>query len=559
MLRRHLQRSNSVIVPELHHRAAIWFEANEWVGEAIEHAFLAQNSQRAAQLVEDHCERIWRRGEVATLLRWLEALPEEALVARPKLSLNYAFMLTLTDAYLDAENRVSKVEQVLSQDKQFDEHERTAMLGQAAAVRATVSHLLGRDGNLTIAAGHQAIAQLPKSEVQWRGWVTMVMGVTYWTSNGEMTESERCLEEAIRLGKAANDLFTVTIALTQSSRMNMIRGRLQQAEATAHQLLRCAVDPGWVGQAHLDLSRIRYERNDLDGALDDVNTAWPMIQGHSLKRISMEGCHILARLKYATGHLAEAQDLMQQAVEMAVEGNLRDALGNMLAQRAWLFLTNGDLAAAAAWAEKIEPVPNNILPFARELEHMILARVQIAQGRLDEAQELLERLGIAASKADRMGRVIGIYVLQAIVARLQGNTNEALKSLAYALSLGEPEGYVRTFVDAGEPIIELLQEAQRRSIAPEYVIKLLAAFGGKLPSIFKPPAQQWIGDDIEPLSERELQVLQLIANGASNREIAEQLVVSLGTVKKHLNNIFLKLNASSRTQAIATARQHNLV
>jgi LuxR family maltose regulon positive regulatory protein len=227
--------------------------------------------------------------------------------------------------------------------------------------------------------------------------------------------------------------------------------------------------------------------------------------------------------------------------------------------QAWLWLKCGDLGTAEQWAAEIEPSIHDSLNPALEFEHITLASIWVAQGRLYEAQQLLARLLTAASSAGRMGRVISISVVQALGASLQGDIERAIGILEYALELAEPEGYVRTFVDEGALMAALLREAKARGIAVEYVTKLLAAFEQdtppETPTITRPNTR----DDIEALSERELEVLRLIADGASNREIAEVLVISLGTVKKHLNNIFLKLDAHSRTQVVATARQQNLL
>jgi LuxR family maltose regulon positive regulatory protein len=250
---------------------------------------------------------------------------------------------------------------------------------------------------------------------------------------------------------------------------------------------------------------------------------------------------------------------MQQAVEMMYTYNLTPASIAVTAWQAWLWLKCGDLDAVEQWAQEMELTLQEEPGFTLEFEHMTLARVWMAQGRLDEAQQLLARLLAAANNAGRSGRVITICVLRALAARLQGSTDEALKPLAHALSLGEPEGYVRVFLDEGAPMAALLREARARGISIDYVTRLLAAFDRDVPPASTAPSRRSSSDDIEPLSGRELEVLRLIAEGASNREIAEQLVISVGTVKKHLNNIFLKLDAHSRTQVIAVARQQNLL
>jgi LuxR family maltose regulon positive regulatory protein len=212
------------------------------------------------------------------------------------------------------------------------------------------------------------------------------------------------------------------------------------------------------------------------------------------------------------------------------------------------------------WAQSIElPVTDGDLDPSLEFEHMTLARVYMAQGRLDEAAVLLARLFTAANRAGRMGRAIAICVLQAQVASLLGQTDRAMKSLAFALEQAEPEGYVRVFLDEGPPMQALLREALARGIAPAYVTQLLAAFAPVEPSAAVATQETVMLADIEALSEREIEVLQLVADGASNREVADTLFIRVGTVKKHLNNIFLKLDAQSRTQAVSIARELNLL
>jgi LuxR family maltose regulon positive regulatory protein len=305
---------------------------------------------------------------------------------------------------------------------------------------------------------------------------------------------------------------------------------------------------------------VRYERNDLEGAYADVLEGQQATQGYELKRVSLPCYVLLARLNRLQGDEHEACNLMQQAVEMVRRDNLTPAAIAVTAWQAWLWVVQSDLDSASRWANDIEPTIVDDLNPALEFEHITLARIWIAQGRTHEAQALLGRLFLAADSAGRIGRVIEICILQALAFGLQGNIDTALKPLAHALLLGEPEGYMRTFVDEGPPIAALLREARARGIAVSYVTTLLSAFDQEAPPTTAPATKPHIvKGDIEALSERELEVLRLIVDGASNREIAETLVVSIGTVKKHLNNIFLKLNAHSRTQVIAAARKHNLL
>jgi LuxR family maltose regulon positive regulatory protein len=250
---------------------------------------------------------------------------------------------------------------------------------------------------------------------------------------------------------------------------------------------------------------------------------------------------------------------VKQAVEIVERDDLRLVYVPVYAWQAWLWLKQGNLSAASAWAQNIEPNAHDVLDPTLEFEHMTVARIQMAQGRLEEAQTLLTRLLLAANSAERKGRVIEIYVLLALVTRLRGRRDEAIEALAYGISLGESEGYIRTFIDEGAPMAELLREAKAQGVALPYMAKLIAAFDLNAPIASIGTRETRAVSEYEPLSERELDVLRLLADGASNREIAQTLVVSLGTVKKHLNNIFLKLDAHSRTEAIATARRENLL
>jgi LuxR family maltose regulon positive regulatory protein len=557
MLYRHLQKSNADIVPELHRRASLWFEQNGWLSEAIEHSLLGQEGERTARLVERYGESPWGRGEAATFLRWLNALSQESLRAHPKLGLRQAFMLMVVNSLAEAQHRLDEVEQVL--EASADETLYKGLKGQAATIRASILLQLTNSGEGTVAVGQQALAQLDETDIFWRGWATMLIGMSRYAANTDLDATQQAMEKAITLGEQAQNLFTILISLAHLSRIYMLRGRLGLVEINCQQVTQRIIEPVWQRQlvsgfARLDRSWIRYERNDLKGAYKDVTEGRRAVQEYYLKRTSISGYVMLARLKHLQGNENEAQELMRQALEM----NLKPAIIDVSVWQIWFWVMQGDLVATVQWAKNIEPTTHAELNPSLEFEHMNLARIQITQGRLDEAQLLLAKLFSAANSAGRMGRVISIRVLQSLVAQRQENIDQALGFLAHSLSIAEPEGYVRTYVDEGRPMAQLLREAGRRGIAQKYIAKLLNNFDATVTSVDATTPRQGLFD-FEPLTERELELLRLMAEGASNREIAERLVISLGTVKKHLNNIFIKLDANSRTEVIATARKQNLL
>ncbi len=277
----------------------------------------------------------------------------------------------------------------------------------------------------------------------------------------------------------------------------------------------------------------------------------------------------LARVHQAEGDSDRALEMMSKATLLAA-AHAASYSGQAKAAQARLWLALNNLAAAAQWAEESGLGVDDALDHVREYEHLTLAQVLIAQERAGEALGLLKRLHSAAEAGNRRGSIVHNLALQALALQAQGQVEEALRALEQALRLAgvaEPDGYVRLFVDEGAPMAELLRRAASRGIALEHVTKLLSVFAtpaagereraAPLPSSLLPrPAQ---GSLVEPLTAREIEVLQLIAEGASNGEIAAQLVIAMTTVKKHVSNIFGKLGVNSRTQAVARARDLNLL
>jgi LuxR family maltose regulon positive regulatory protein len=288
---------------------------------------------------------------------------------------------------------------------------------------------------------------------------------------------------------------------------------------------------------------------------------------------------VLARVQQARGNWTDALDVLDRAYQIGKRAQISLAETQAAALRARLQLAQGDLRAAAVWAANSGLSPDDAEASRlgwREVEYLTLARVLGAQGRYAEALLLLDRLMQSAQAEERNGSLIAIYVLQALIIQTQGNMAHALTFLERALVLAEPEGYVRLFVDEGEPMAQLLNQAVRAGLRPDYASQLLAAFpkdeGGTLrvkdeevPSVLHPssspgaPRSAMPQPLVEPLSKRELEILCLIAQGLTNLEIAQQIFISAQTVKVHTRNIYGKLGVNSRQQAVSKARTLGLL
>jgi LuxR family transcriptional regulator, maltose regulon positive regulatory protein len=353
-------------------------------------------------------------------------------------------------------------------------------------------------------------------------------------------------------------------ALSQAQRG---QGRLGAALQTCQQALELAAEGSRpplpaAGEAHVGLAEILRERNELDAALEHATEGVGLCRQLGYTQQLVTSLIVLAWVRQARGEGIGALEAIGEAERVGLSPEMTDLFNPVPVQRARLMLAQGEVAEAAWWtaerALSIEDKPS----YLREHEHLVLARVLLAQGKPEKAHILLERLLAAAEAAGRTGSVIEILALRAL-ALWAGNRKElAVSTLTRALALAEPEGYVRTFVDEGAAMGELMSatlEAHQRGhpdatrIPARYLAKLLAILAEERAA---PGAGERLS---EPLSERELEVLGLIAAGKSNAEIASSFFVSLSTVKTHINNLYRKLGARSRTQAIARARELDLI
>jgi LuxR family maltose regulon positive regulatory protein len=587
VLQARLQQTQPDLIHELHRRASHWFEQNALNTEAVEHALGGKDWIHAMKLIEANLENIQSRGEVATALRWLGALPDEAIHARPTMGLAHAWLLVLGNDLKTVERRLATVEQALQADQTLESATKTTLLGQAAVLRQINALQLDYPGEVTIAAGRKLLALLPEDDLARRGFVLLFMGCVQYLSFGDIKAAERSFEESIQFSHSAGDAFTEMLARAHLSQMRVISGQLRAAELPCAQLLRLASEPGWeqvpaADLSHVMLGRILYERNDLPGALQALNPFIADImveESYSLARPAIVSCILLARVQLALGDFDEARKLLERAWGKIQKNHLKQISIPVAAYRARILLALGDLETALEWAREIEPTISDPLNPSLEYDHISLARVWRKQDRLPEASQLLARLLLPAEQAGRMGRVIEILALQVTVNLAQGEDADVLASLERALILAEPEGYIRTFVDEGEPMRDVISNwrvvtgrqknptaIQARLMA--YADRLLQAFinnSPQLPII----AQHPFGTNepssspvlqaslVEPLSSRELEVLHLIAEGLSNLAIAEKLFLSAGTVKVHIKHIYSKLDVNSRTQAVARLRELN--
>jgi len=535
-------------VAELHRRASQWFEDNGLAIEAFHHAVAGNDVERAARLVQGRGMPLHFRGVVTAMLDWFESLPRAVLDARPSLWWTYASLLLVNGQSTGVEEKLQAAEAAL-QGTDTDEKTRS-FIGQIATARGVLA-VSRYDVETMMAQSRRALEYLNPNSLSLRANAKWVMGFAYLML-GERGAARQSIDEAISLSQAAGDVFTLILATAGLGMVQEVENQLYPAAETYRRVLQVAGEQPLqiVGEAHLGLARILYEWNDLEAAERHGRQGLHLARQYDkvIDRFII-GEMFLARLKLAQGDVEGAAAILAQASQSARERNFVYRIPEIAAAQVMTLLRQGNVAAAAHLAQ------THNLPLSQ-------ARVHLAQGDTSAALAMLEPLRRKMEEKGLEDERLKVTVLQAAALHAHGEKDKAAQLVGDALALAEPGGFIRIFVDEGIPMARLLAEAATRGIMPDYIGKLLVVFEAekaRSASESPPRSLPHLQPLIEPLSERELEVLQLIAQGLSNREISERLFLALDTVKGHNRKIFDKLQVQRRTEAIARARELGLL
>jgi len=540
-------------VAEYHIRASEWYEENGLEIEAFHHATAASDVERATRLMEGDWMPLPFRGAVVPVLNWLKSLPTTVLDARPLLWVTYASTLLGAGQRTGVEQKLQAAETAL-QGVELDDKTQD-LVGRIAAIRATLA--VGQHQvEAIIAQSRRALEYLHPDNLAFRTSTTWKLGYAYHLQ-GDRAAASRAYTEAMSIGQASgNILFTVSAMLGLGS-LQEAENQLYLAAETYRRALHLFGDqplPTLACEAHLGLARIFYEWNDLDAAQQHRQQSIQLVR-QTENNDTFAACEVLlARLKLAEGDVAGAAAVLAQADQFVRQHNLVNRMPEVAAALVLALLRQGPLLHQGNLAAAADLVQTHKLAISQ-------ARVHLAQGDPGKALALLEPLRQQMEAKGLEDERLKVMVLQAVAlhaAALQadGEKEQAVQLLGDALALAEPGSFIRLFVDEGMPMAHLLSEAAALGMMPDYIGKLLAAFEAEEhKSAISPPSQPLV----EPLSPRELEVLGLIAQGLSNREISERLFLALNTVKGHNRRIYGKLHVQRRTEAVARARELGLV
>ena len=577
LLGKRLREAFPTLLPRIHHRASSWLEKNGYTYEAIDHCFASGDLESVANLVEQAAETALNRSETRLLMKWLEKIPEPLIQARPDLHIFRAMALLISSQkYAEVETMLDKIDTGTPGG---------IMEGKVESLKALLSMLKG-DFQQSIHLSRVALDSLSEDQLLFKCLAADNLGMCYVLS-GDNPSAIQAFEETVSLARRSGNIMLEAGALANLAGLQYVKGHLRDAWVNYNNILALATDSNGqrlpvAGKALTGLGEVAREWNDLETAASYLDEAVKLLS--YFVEIGAIICYLsLSRVRQAQGDWEKAWELLSIAQRMAQESKMTSLDDRLVAvSRALFSIRLGNYEQVISWARE-RNLNDDVLAEIRgkagllgyeilEPEYLTLVRLLIAQEKPDKALHILGSLQSIDEQQERGRRLLEVLCLQAIAWQAKGVPDKALSVLQRALREARAEGYVRTFIDEGEPMLRLLEMAIHRGIEVRYATSLVAALhAGEYPSsetaslkiaqTSKALLRSGRSDTdpseplVEPLSARELEVLQLIALGLSNGEIGAQLVISLSTVKGHTANIFGKLGVNNRTQAVSRARE----
>ncbi len=539
LLQQRLRATPTLPVTDLHDLASQWFTDHGLIPEAIQHALEASSWQRAAGLIESIAVKMLGSGELITLIGWLKALPDEVIFTYPELCQNYGWALTLTGQMEAAKGYLLKAEEIAQHNEK--------LLGPILVARSYHLRVTG-DIKQAIEYARRALSILPQADALSRGLAALTLALAY-SNLGDYRESERAFLEVDQAAQQSRNHYARMTALSYLANIQAVYGHLQKAAELCHQAIQLGGQSPSVAPAHIELAVLNYEWNQLELASQEAQVGIEQSQRLGNPQILCDGYRIMAITAQALGNPEAALSTLKKADQLVEKQQVSPIVRDRIAAcHVQVALAQDNLTAAEYWAEQLAN-PAGLARFDPCTGLIPIYILIMRQKNQAAAQKLIGLYDTACQKGCGAG-MVDVRLLQALAADIPG---DALHFLQEALKMAQPEGFIRTFIDKGQPVKALLERLKSQGgELKEYILSLLAAFGdtGKL---VKPQGL------IEPLSERELEVLRLLDQGLSNGDIAQRLVVTIGTVKSHVHHIIDKLGVNSRIQAVAQAKVLKLI
>jgi LuxR family maltose regulon positive regulatory protein len=561
LLYQRLKTTSPKLFRELHSKAVTWYETNGELSDAIHHAFIGEDIETAARLIEKGAIIALEHSDLKFILHWVDRLPDETLKKTPWLFAYHVLALLITGQVAIARSKLENTDWLLDFMSDIDA-KKQEMVGSVAGLKAILS-IWDYDYKKGVDFANQALEYLPANNLI-RGYCALVLGSSYW-GIGDLIRAKYAFQESYLAAQASGNTMLAVSGGCNFAYAIELEGQLHQALESFQDLFQFAKQDGQVapaeGYIHVDIARLFYEWNHLELASQHLIDGIKLCQRLADGRAETIGHGLLTRVQIARGDITRAFKSVQNARDANPSPETFFELRGGEFPETWLWLKENNIKKLTGWLDD-NRINIDEGSFFKRFTLITHARVFIALGReypdstyLDDASNLLDKL-LGMAESNGWGRrMIEILVLQALALEQKRDIAQAMQPLGRALTLAEPEGYIRTFVDVGPPMSRLLYEALSREIAPDYVQRILAAFPEF--EAEKDAVQQSsprTSEFIEPLSDRELEVLQLVADGLSRPEIANKLVLSLNTIKTHTRNIYSKLGVNNQMQAVGKAR-----